>query len=154
MCSKRLASCSNVQQGAEAVILKAFGDSLGVNFQSKEISLDRSSVKVDGYCSVGQSIIIAEVYAHQGKAKSAQRNKVYADILKLILIKQELGKKSNVDVYIIFGDEEAASVLKGNSWGAEAARLFGIKYRVMTLDADLKDSIKRTQQNQNLYKAN
>lgn len=149
MVNKRTDSRSDVQGDAEGVILKKASELLGVDLSPRTIKINSATVKVDGYDENNGKVILAEVYAHQGSLKSAQRNKVYADILKLIFIKQFL-KKDSIDAYIIFGDEEASGILKGVSWGSEVARLYGIKSLTVSLDTELREAIKTAQLKQDI----
>lgn len=149
MVNKRNDSRSDVQGDAEGVILKKASEVLGIDIAPRAIKINSATVNVDGYGEGNGKVIIAEVYAHQGSLKSAQRNKVYADILKLIFIKQFL-KKDFIDAYIIFGDEEASNVLKGTSWGSEVAKAYGIKPITVSLDSELREAIKTAQLKQDI----
>lgn len=149
MVKKRIDSRSDIQGDAEGVILKKTSEVLGIDIAPRAIKINSATVNVDGYGEENGKVIIAEVYAHQGSLKSAQRNKVYADMLKLIFIKQFL-KKDSIDAYIIFGDEEASNVFKGISWGSEVAKAYGIKSLTVSLDSNLRAAIKTAQLKQDI----
>ncbi len=68
-------------------MLKLLSARLGVKLQPRAIRLP-SGVRlvVDGACD--DPPILCEAWAHQGEAKSAQRDKVAKDILKLLILKE------------------------------------------------------------------
>ncbi|MBA2680473.1 MAG: hypothetical protein H0U76_19020 [Ktedonobacteraceae bacterium] len=111
------------------------------------------TVHVDGYCDDGQRIVLIEVWAHIGKAKSAQKQKVLGDVLKLALLSRMLAKEKpdrTVESFIVFIDEEAAAVLHGKSWGAFAAQEFDVKTELVKLDVLTIQNIKDAQRRQDI----
>ena len=92
-----------------------------------------------------------EIWAHVGKAKSAQRNKVLADVLKMALV-SDFKKKEGFEVesYFAFVDNKAQKVLEGDSWGALAAKHFGVTPIKVDLDTATLEKIKTAQESQDL----
>lgn len=130
MTEKRAASRTDAQQAAEAAAIQGLSSRLGLPLASAPLNIGGQQFNVDGYYSSDELIILAEVWAHIGRAKSAHRHKVMSDILKLALLNKLLIEEcpgANVKSYIVFIDAEAANVLLNASWGALAATKFGIK---------------------------
>ena len=68
----------------------------------------------------GPRVTLVEAWAHVGKAKSARRNKVLSDMLKLAFVSSVLRRSYptlNVESHLIFTAMSAADVLNGNGWG-------------------------------------
>lgn len=150
---KRVESASLVQVAAQEVMLDRFGRMIQKELRPNQILLDNAYVNVDGYHESDQEIVLAECWAHVGKAKVAQKHKIAADILKLSLASAYLRKKrpdKAIRCYIVFADKAAAEVLGGASWMAAAAKAYGVSPSVVTLDTEMLESIKRTQKAQDL----
>ena len=69
MSEKRLASRSDSQQVAEAAAIKALSATTDVPFASKQITLQGQRFHVDGYYESKERIVLAQVWAHIGRAK-------------------------------------------------------------------------------------
>jgi hypothetical protein len=112
---------SEEQREAERVMLELLSARLGVNLQPRMIQLPSGvRLEVDGACD--DPPIFCEAWAHQGAAKSAQRDKVAKDILKLLILK-EAAREVGVPtprLILLFGDAAAARACGGRSWKAEA----------------------------------
>lgn len=153
---KRLASRSDAQQAAEITAINVLNREQGWNLEPSKLLLRERTFSVDGYYEVMGTIILAEVWAHIGKAKSAQRNKVLADILKLALLSKILREQRpsyTIRSYMVFIDEEASLVIQNESWGALAAMEFGIQSAVVPIGQEFIDAVKIAQQNQDLRHA-
>jgi len=87
---KRKASRSDAQQSAELLMLDEFSRQIGKELKASTIPIGQAVVSVDGFLKEGDIVILAEAWAHIGKAKSAQRNKVLGDLLKLAFINSVL----------------------------------------------------------------
>lgn len=83
---KRKASCSDVQQLAEQLMVREFSGQLGRELVKAKIPIGKAKVAVDGFHRDDHRVTLVEAWAHIGKAKSAQRNKVLSDMLKLALL--------------------------------------------------------------------
>jgi hypothetical protein len=149
----RLSSRSDDQKAAEEAALKNLHTRLGVEFEATRLHLGGQVFDVDGYAEAGDRIMLAEVWAHVGKAKSAQRHKVKADILKLALITRLLQRERpacRVESYLVFIDAIAAQVVLNQSWAALAASEFGVQPLVVTVDPALIAAVRLAQQRQDL----
>jgi len=120
---------SSVQQEAERIILGELGRHLGANLEPRRIHLsDGAWVYVDGYNA--DPLILVEAWAHQGRPKAAQRNKVLGDALKLQHVAADLGTAARL--ILCFADPAAAAPFTGTSWYAGALRRLNIE--VITVD--------------------
>ena len=148
MTQKREGSRSEAQKSAEVAAVKLFGAQQGVDLAPAIMKLRDRRFDVDGYCKTDDRVVLAEVWAHIGPAKSAQRNKVLADVLKLALISKILREEQpsrTVESYIVFTDQEAAQVIKNESWGALAAAEFGITSAIVELPPALTQQVRDAQ---------
>lgn len=150
---KRTASCSDVQQLAEQLMVTELSRELGRTLAKATIPVGTSKVAVDGFHREGNQVILAEAWAHVGRARSAQRNKVLGNMLKLVFVTTILRRSHpdlTVESYIIFADGIAANVVNGNGWASLAANEFGITPRVVTLSEDVLTTIKEAQRRQDI----
>ena len=64
-------------------------EELGVPLREHRISLERGwYLELDGFCE--SPPILCEIWAHVGRPKSAQKNKVMKDALKLLFARKRL----------------------------------------------------------------
>jgi hypothetical protein len=154
---KRTASCSDVQQLAERLMVNEFSRHLGRELGKATIPMGKTKVTVDGFHKDENRVTLVEAWAHVGKAKAAQRNKVLADTLKLALITSAFRRSDpslKVESYLVFADSSAATVVNGQGWASLAAKEFGITTQVIALTADVIETIKDAQQKQDIRVAN
>src|SRR5215472_12636014 len=133
---KRAASNALVQVAAQGVMLQKFGEAVGKKLSSNQILLDTILLQIDGYCETEEEIVLAECWAHIGKAKVAQKHKIAADVLKLSLASSTIRKQhpqKAVRCYLVFADEDAADVVRSSSWLSAAARHYGVVPHVVKL---------------------
>ena len=97
--------------------------------------------------SAGQWIFI-EVYAHQGPLKSAQRQKVCTDILKLITAEKIL--QQPIQKYILFGCDKAMKCFQNDSWYSQAVNKWGINLEIGELSETTKHRLKAAQERQKM----
>lgn len=136
---------SRVLREAEAVMLDALSQVLRIPLVPERILLpDNTRVEVDGVSH--EPPVLVEAWAHQGKPKSAQRNKVLGDALKLIHVAKVLGGLHRR--VLCFSDPEAARPFVGSSWYAAALRDHGIEVHVVTLPGEWQARILEAQQRQ------
>jgi hypothetical protein len=150
---KRTASCSEVQQLAERLMISAFSRQLGRELRKATIPIGKAKVSVDGFHQDESRVTLVEAWAHVGKAKSAQKNKVLGDTLKLALISSVLRRSYpalKVESYLIFVDATAANVVNGKGWPSLAASEFGISKQVIALSSDVIETIKEAQRKQDI----
>jgi hypothetical protein len=151
--TKRSASCSDVQQLAEQLMVSEFSRQLGRELGRATIPIGKNKVAVDGFHRDENEVTLVEVWAHVGKAKSAQRNKVLSDMLKLAFVSSVLRRSYptlNVESHLIFADVSAANVVTGNGWAALAAKEFGIAMQVIALPKEVINTIKEAQRKQDI----
>jgi len=109
--SPRLQSRADDQKAAEQAALAAVNAAFGVTLTPRRLHLGGRHFDVDGYADLGDRVLLAEIWAHVGKAKSAQRHKVLADLLKLALLTRLLQRERPsciVEPSLVFIDAEAA----------------------------------------------
>lgn len=151
MVEKRTKSNSEVQREAQAEMLSWLSAHIGRPLSS-DVRLDvgRCTVEVDGFCDEGSQMILVEAWAHIGKAKSAQKQKVQSDILKLIHVRDCLGATSQVDCIYVFADAEAAKVLSTDCWAGIAAQQHGIQTKVAEISPQTRAAILLAQRDQDI----
>jgi hypothetical protein len=150
---KRVASCSDVQQLAEGLMVIEFSRQLGRELGKATIPIGSANVAVDGFHKDDNGVTLVEVWAHGGKAKAAQRNKVLGDMLKLALVASVLRRSCptlKVECYLGFADSTAANVVNGKGWASLAAKEFGIQTKIIALSAEVIDTIKEAQRKQDI----
>lgn len=150
---KRTGSCSDAQQLAERLMIAEFSHQLGRDLGKATIPIGKASVTVDGFHKDENRVTLVEAWAHIGKAKPAQRNKVLGDMLKLALVTSALRKsfpRVHVESYLIFADVAAANVVTGRGWASLAAKEFGIVTGVIALADDVVVTIKEAQRRQDI----
>ena len=95
--------------------------------------------------------IIGEIFAHVGKPKKAQDNKIANDILKMLLLEKISGK--HYRKIIVVCDELEEKKLKGFSALSESIRKFGIEIMYMQIDEQLRQEIINAQERQKMTNA-
>ena len=82
-----------------------------------------------------EQLIVGEIFAHVGKPKKAQDNKVANDILKMLLLEKTTGKQYRK--IIVVCDASEKKKLEGKSVLAESIRQFGIEILCVEIDTDM-----------------
>ena len=98
-----------------------------------------------------ENCIVGEIFAHIGKLKKAQDNKIANDILKMLLLDRVTEKKYRK--IIVVCDEAQENKLKGLSALAESIRQFGIEIIKVDISDDLKKQITDAQERQKMINA-
>ena len=133
------------QREAETVMIRLLSEHLGVDLRPKRITLPSGGwLQVDGHSSVPS--VACEAWAHQGEAKSAQKDKVTKDILKLMFVRSLLG--DDTQLILLFSDEAAAKFLRGRSWRAQAMQSLGVTIHVVELPIEVRDTVIKAQERQ------
>ncbi|WP_140157957.1 hypothetical protein [Micromonospora sp. NBS 11-29] len=137
---------SATQRRAEGVMLALLGDRLGRKLQPRRFVLpDGARVEVDG--ADEELTVLAEVWAHQGPPKAAQKNKVLADAMRLLFVASTLPARPRM--VLCLSDEDAARhFTTARSWAASALRSFTIQVEVVELPPELRSEIVAAQQRQ------
>ena len=146
-------SSSLEQQETEKHIFRIVEEILGVKLENnKKIFLADNSftyIQPDFYSET--ELIIGEIFAHIGKPKKAQDNKIANDVLKMLLLEKITGK--HFRKIIVVCDEEEQKKLQGLSALAESIRQFGIEIMKIEIDDDLRNMILNAQKRQKMINA-
>jgi hypothetical protein len=138
---------SREQREAEAVIIDGVAGMVGATLKKRRLSLsDGSWVEVDGYS--GSPAVVCEAWAHIGPPKSAQKNKVMTDALKLFVCRLSHFKDAECRAILAFCDENAARHFTGLTWMAEALRSLEIEVMVVPVPGDLRSAVLKAQERQ------
>ena len=95
--------------------------------------------------------IVGEIFAHIGKPKKAQDNKIANDILKMLLLEKITGKQYKK--IIVICDEMEEKKLRGASALSESIRQFGIEIMYIQIDDQLRQEILNAQERQRMTNA-
>ena len=107
--------------------------------------IDDVRVEVDGADS--DRTVLVECWAHQGTVKSAQRNKVLSDALKLTWAASRLPVRPRL-ILCMSDPVTAAPFTTAQSWAAVAFADLGLEVRVVTLNDETRQGVQdaRTRQ--------
>ena len=146
-------SDSSEQLQAERVIFSMIEQRLGVKLeQNRKIFLADNShtyIQPDFYSESDR--IIGEIFAHIGKPKKAQDNKIANDILKMLLL--EKITKEQYRKLIVVCDAAELKKLHGLSALAESIRQFNIEVLYVEIDENTREQIIEAQQRQRMVNA-
>jgi hypothetical protein len=136
---------SREQQEAEKWLIGRLSKQLGIYLARKRLyPIGRSWLELDGYSE--NPLILCEAWAHVGRPKSAQKNKVMADALKLLYVKAFL--RENGRCILLFGDEQAASHFQHNSWNANCLESHGIEVNIIRFTPEWENRVLAAQERQ------
>lgn len=143
-------SSAHVQMQAEEVLFHKVEDLLNVKLdKNKKIFMADNAftyIQPDFYSE--QDCIIGEIFAHIGKPKKAQDNKIANDILKMLLLEKKTNKQYRKIVVVC--DEAEEKKLQGLSALAESIRQFDIEIMYIELDEDIRNQIIEAQELQRM----
>jgi len=144
------ASDSTAQRSAECSLRDLVSVSLNCSLSPQTIDLGAGiKINVDGINR--DSRILCEVYSRIGRLKSAQSDKVAADMVKLMLAEKTLG--GSWRKIICLADAEAAKSFQGRTWLGASARAFGFEIHVVDLPLDVRSSLLAAQAKQVMVNA-
>jgi hypothetical protein len=109
----------------ERRMLEHTGAALGLALRPRTVVLDRARVEVEGIDDAGR--VVVQLVANQGAYKPAWRNKVMADLFKLLWLR---GALPGAERAVLVVAEPATRALAG--WVAVAAADLGVE--VLTWD--------------------
>ena len=143
-------SSSHVQMLAEDIIFQEVEKILDTKFEkNKKLYMANNSytyIQPDFYS--WEASIVGEIFAHIGKSKKAQYNKISNDILKMLLLEKKSGKQFRK--IIVVCDDIEYQQLQGKSVLAESIREFGIEIMCIDLDETLRMNILAAQERQKM----
>ncbi|SHM94190.1 hypothetical protein [Ruminococcus flavefaciens] len=142
---------SSAQCEAEMFLFNEFRKELQLDNLSYNaiVTLDSEvTIKPDVYS--GDHKIIGEIHSHLGKLKPAQKHKVAADILKMLLNDKVKGKEFKKYI-IVCSEEEQKQLLNEKSHLGFTRKKFGIEVRYYPLTPELKEKLKNTMKKQDMY---
>ena len=138
---------------AEDIIFSLVEKKLGVALEKNPIlyfSNNRYSyIQPDFYSA--QEQIVGEIFAHVGKPKKAQNNKIANDILKMLLL-DKISKIAHRKIVVVC-DKEEQKALQGQSALSESIRQFGIEVLLVDVDDKIKQQIMNAQDRQKMINA-
>lgn len=146
-------SSSAEQQYAGHIIFNEIERILGVDLlENPKIYLaDNLYTYIEPDFYSEESYVIGEIFAHIGKPKKAQDNKIANDILKMLLLEKIKGKKYRK--IIVVCDDEQENKLRGLSAIAESIRQFDIELIKVDISEELKEQILQAQYRQKMINA-
>lgn len=143
-------SSSHVQMHAENVIFQKVEELLSIRFErNKKIYLADNAftyMQPDFYSE--EHCIVGEIFAHIGKPKKAQDNKIANDVLKMLLLEKVTGKQYRK--ILVVCDAAEKKKLEGQSVLAESIRQFNIEVLHIEIDADMQKQILAAQELQKM----
>lgn len=146
-------SSSHVQMQAEEAMFIQVETMLATKLEkNKKIFLADNAftyIQPDFYSE--EDSIIGEIFAHIGKPKKAQDNKIANDILKMLLLEKITGKKFRKIIAVC--DEAERKKLQGQSALAESIRQFGIEIMFIEIDDNMRSQIIEAQELQKMTNA-
>lgn len=146
-------SSSHVQMYAEEEIFGKVEELINIKLEkNKKIYLADNAftyIQPDFYSE--ENRIIGEIFAHIGKPKKAQDNKIANDILKMLLLEKITGNQYRKIIAIC--DESEEKKLLGQSALAEGIRQFGIEIMYVDIDEGTKKQILEAQKLQKMTNA-
>ena len=146
-------SSSVEQMQAEDIIFALTEKMLGATLEkNKKIFLADNAftyIQPDFYSA--ESLIVGEIFAHIGKPKKAQDNKIANDVLKMLLLEKITGQQYRK--IIVVCDEAEKKKLEGLSALAESIRQFGIEIMMVHIEDDLRTQLLEAQNRQKMTNA-
>ena len=139
-----------MQMQAEEIICRKAEELLNIRFErNKQIYLADNAftyMQPDFYSA--EHFIVGEIFAHIGKPKKAQDNKIANDILKMLLLDKVTGKHHRK--IIVVCDTSEKKKLEGKSVLAESIRQFNIEIMYVEIDAETQKQIVAAQELQKM----
>ena len=146
--SKKSSSLEQVK--AEDILFSLVEQKLGVLLEKNPMlyfsNNKYSYIQPDFYSA--QEQIVGEIFAHVGKPKKAQNNKIANDILKMLLL-DKISKTTYRKILVVC-DQEELKALQGQSALSESIRQFGIEVLFIELDKKIKQQIQNAQDRQKM----
>lgn len=146
-------SSSYVQAEAEKEMFKKIKAALDVDLKPNTTILlandGETYIQPDFYSE--DPWIVGEIFAHIGKPKKAQDNKIANDILKMLLLEKVTGRTFRK--ILVVCDQKQKEKLKGRSALALSIEAFGIEIMDVDLDNNTRKNILQAQKQQRMINA-
>lgn len=146
-------SSSHVQMQAENVIFQKVQELLNIKFErNKKLYLADNAftyIQPDFYSE--EHCVVGEIFAHIGKPKKAQDNKIANDVLKMLLLERVTGKQYRK--ILVVCDVAEKKKLQGQSVLAESIRQFNVEVMHIEIDEDTHRQILAAQELQKMTNA-
>ena len=143
-------SSSLEQQDAEKVIFEQVEQLLNVKLEPNcKIYFAGNAftyIQPDFYSET--ECVVGEIFAHIGKPKKAQDNKIANDILKMLLLDNVKGKTFRK--ILVVCDKAELKKLTGLSVLAESIRRFGVEVMYVEIDENLRNRLLGAQTRQKM----
>ena len=138
------------QVAAEKFIFQKLKDELGIELEAnnKIPLLDNQYTYIQPDFFSEEHRIIGEIFAHIGKPKKAQNNKIANDILKMLTY--EKIKSVKMRKMLVVCDEQEYETLKGSSVLAESIRQFEIEVMLVPISEDMRMRLEIAQRRQKM----
>ncbi|MFC1937577.1 hypothetical protein ACFLWY_03350 [Chloroflexota bacterium] len=138
-------SRSDEQQEAGRALINVLSSYLGVPLRGERLDFgDGCTVEIDGYSD--DPPIFCEAYAHFGRLKGGQPDKVMTDAFKLVLAEKLLGKTYRK--ILLFSDEAVEKHFMGKGWQAYCLRYHDIEVIVLPLPDELSKRVQGARRRQ------
>lgn len=138
------------QQMAEQIIFEKVQNWLNKNLkENAKVLVGKTYMQPDFYSK--EDGIIGEIFAHIGKPKKGQDNKVANDILKMLLL-EKLEKRTYRKIIVVC-DEQEMKKITGTSVLAECIRQFDIEVKMINIETDLRTMLIAAQKRQRMINA-
>lgn len=139
-------SSSVEQQNAEVLIADIVEKWLGCAAERNCKVFLENGVHIEPDLYSEENKIVGEIYAHIGKLKGNQPDKIAQDILKMLLLEKVKGTSYRKIIVIV--DETVEKQLSGKSYLAESIRQFGVEVKRICIDDSTYKSIVEAQARQ------
>ena len=144
-------SDSRAQRQVEGWLIQEFFRKLGVREDEYEYNNTTSTKKEDvsfKFDAISeQHSVLVEVYARQGKLKSAQRHKVANDALKMMLYEAIQGRQYKK--FFVFSCEDAKKSFQ-TGWRGSLDKHLDIRFELIRLPDDMRELVLMAQREQNM----
>lgn len=138
------------QQMAEQIIFEKVQNWLNKNLkENAKVLVGKTYMQPDFYSK--EDGIIGEIFAHIGKPKKGQDNKIANDILKMLLL-EKLEKRTYRKIIVVC-DEQEMKKITGTSVLAECIRQFDIEVKMINIETDLRTMLIAAQKRQRMTNA-
>ena len=155
MRERRRASDSTAQRDAEAEALVLLGKKLRVGrlVSNRSLAVGNVRVSLDGFYESPKQIVLLEINARIGKMKTATRNKVCKDALKMAFVCRAMNdawRGKRVRTMLVFLDDDARASFGPRSWANAAFDALGVETHVCQMGEKHRRALLAAQLRQDL----